>query len=223
MLGRRRLKLAARHVFIVSAMVYPPEPDPHATRATLLLRIRPDAPERELAWQEFYEMYGPIIGGFARNMGVPLDDVVDVVQDVLLGFFGVSPSFVYNPTRGRFRGYLKTCTWRVFQRRLQSKLKLAGRPVEEIADDEPQVEDVWNDVWESERLRKAMDIVRERYLRRGDSAKTFQAFELYVLLDQPAETIAAELEMNVNSVHQAKSRVSKAIKEVMDELDQDIG
>jgi len=203
-------------------MVFPPEPDPYATRATLLLRLRPDSPERELAWCEFYEIYGPIIGGFARNMGASSGDIPDVVHDVLVGFFGISPVFAYDPSRGRFRGYLKTCTWRVFQRRLGSRLRFAGRSLEEIADDEPQVEQVWNDVWESERLSKAVEIVRQRYMARADTARTFQAFEMYALLDHTAETIAEQLAIGINSVHQAKSRVSKAIKTAMDELDQTI-
>src|SRR5215831_8169804 len=189
-------------------MVFPPEPDPHETRATLLLRIRPDSPAREVAWQEFYEIYGPIIGGFARNMGVAGQDIPDVVQDVLVGFFGVSPRFVYNPARGRFRGYLKTCAWRVFQRRLGSRLRLAGRSIEEIAEDEPQVEESWNDTWESQRLRRAVDIVRDKYMARPDTARTFQAFEMYALLEKSPEEIAAELAITVESVYQAKSRVS---------------
>jgi RNA polymerase sigma-70 factor, ECF subfamily len=204
-------------------MVQPPEVDPHATRATLLLRLAPDAAGRELAWREFYEVYGPIIGGFARNMGAAGHDIPDLVQEVMLGFFGVSPNFEYNPTRGRFRGYLKTCTWRAFQKRLGRKLQLAGRGIDQIADDDLQVEQAWNDVWESEKLRKAVDVVREKYMARPDRARTFQAFEMYALLDRPPEEIASELEMSVESVHQAKSRVSKAIKAAMDAMDGTMG
>ena len=204
-------------------MVYPPEADPNATRATLFLRLSPEAPGRELAWREFYESYGPIIGAFARNMGAPQHDIPDIVHDVLLGFFGVSPNFAYDPARGRFRSYLKTCTWCAFQKRLGSQMRLAGRSIEQIADDDCQVEQTWNDVWESEKLRKAVEIVREKYMARAERARTFQAFEMYALLDRSPAEIAAELGMSVESVHQAKSRVSKAIQAAMESMDGSMG
>jgi RNA polymerase sigma-70 factor, ECF subfamily len=204
-------------------VLYPTEPDPHLTRATLLLRLKSDSPEQSLAWQEFYEIYGAIIGGFARNMGAPAQDISDVVHDVLVGFFSISPTFIYDPAKGRFRGYLKTCTWRVLKRRLGKSARVSGQAVEDLADDSPEVDQIWNDVWEGERLRNAVEIVRKRYVQRPDTAKTFQAFEMYALLDQTAEDIAQQLGISVNSVHQAKSRVSKAIKAVMDELDGSTG
>ncbi len=204
-------------------MLFPPEPDPHATRATLLLRLKDDSPKQSLAWQEFYEIYGAIIGGFARNMGALAQDIPDIVHDVLVGFFSISPTFIYDPAKGRFRGYLKTCTWRVLKRRLGKSVRMSGGAVEDLADDSPEVEQIWNDVWVGERLHNAVEIVRKRYMQRPDTAKTFQAFERYALLDQTAEEISQQLGISVNSVHQAKSRVSKAIKTVMDELEGSTG
>ncbi len=204
-------------------MQYPTTPDPHLTRATLFLRLRPDSPKREIAWREFYEQYAPIISGFSRKMGVRPDDVGDLIQDVLLGFFSASPEFVYEPSQGRFRGYLKTCTWRIFQRRLGKQLRVSGRALDDVDPAEFQVEATWNDVWESEKLQRAMDIVRDRYLGRADKVKTFKAFELYVLLERDATAIATELDMSVESVHQAKSRVSKAIRTAMDAIDDSAG
>ncbi len=67
------------------------------------------------------------------------------------------------------------------------------------------VEPIWNDVWEQQLIAQAVRIVRQEY---ADST-TFKAFEQYVLLDRSAEVVAAELQINVNNVHQAKSRVTK--------------
>jgi RNA polymerase sigma-70 factor (ECF subfamily) len=206
-----------------NAMTLPPEPDPYTTRATLLLQLRPDSPVREAAWRDFYEMYAPIIGGFARKMGVRGDDIRDVVQEVMLGFFDISPEFVYDPSRGRFRGYLKTCTWRKIKKRFGSRLRVDDRPVEQIADDEPQVDQAWNDTWEEQDLRRAVEQVRRQYSARADTARTFRAFEMYALLEQPPESIAQQLDISVDSVYQAKARVSKAIKAAMDQFDETIG
>jgi len=194
-----------------------------ATRQTLLLRLKADSPGREIAWREFYRCYAPIIGGFARNMGVRPEDVADVTHDVLLGFFAVSPKFVYDPARGRFRGYLKTCVWRVFQKKFGKRLRVDGRPVEEIDPGDSHVDATWNDVWDRERLQAALEIVRTRYMARPDKARTFRAFEMYALLDSSAEDVARELEISVESVHQAKSRVSKAIRAALAEIEVENG
>ncbi|MDB5358143.1 MAG: hypothetical protein JWN24_4596 [Phycisphaerales bacterium] len=193
--------------------------DSHATRSTLLLRLRLDAPAREIAWQEFYEYYGPLIGGFARKMGAASDVIEDVIQDVLLGFFSVSPEFTYDPSLGRFRGYLKTCTWRKLQKQLDAKLQFGARRVCDLDPADLQVDAIWVDIWEREKLYRAVNMVRGQYSARPDKMKTFQAFEMYVMLERPPEEIAKELGMSVDSVHQAKSRVTKALRQTMEAID----
>jgi RNA polymerase sigma-70 factor (ECF subfamily) len=202
-----------------SAMAPPEWHESHATRHTLFLRLRPDAPAREYAWREFHEIYAPIIAGFARKMGAREQDVADLVQDVLLGFFSASPKFAYDPARGRFRGYLKTCTWRAFQQRFGTRLRGDQRDLADIDAGELCVDQAWNDVWEGEKLQQALDCVREEYVSWPERAKTFQAFEMYVLLERPADEVAAELGMSVDSVHQAKSRISRAIRAAMEQDD----
>jgi len=70
---------------------------------------------REFAWDDFRKTYAPVIAGFAGKLGVRGADIDDVIQDVMLGFFAHSASFVYDPARGRFRGYLKVCTFRAMR------------------------------------------------------------------------------------------------------------
>ena len=56
-------------------------------------------------------------------------------------------------------------------------------------------------------------------LRNEQSASlAFLAFEQYVLFDRPAETVAAELGTSVNNVHQAKTRMTKLLKETVQRL-----
>jgi RNA polymerase sigma-70 factor, ECF subfamily len=180
-------------------------------------------PGREVAWEEFVERYSPIITAFARKLGVRPPDIDDLVQDVILRFFSALPEFTYDPEKGRFRGYLKVCTWRVFQKQLGKTISLNGRSIDQVDASEVSVEAVWNDIWETESLRRAVETVRGMYSTRPDRAKTFQAFEMYVLLERPADEVSRELGMSVESVHQAKSRVTKAIREAMAEIDGSAG
>ena len=204
------------------AMVRCTDPNPANTRATLLLRLRLNTPAREIAWREFHDLYSPVIVAFARRMGARPQDIADVLQDVLMGFFAVAPAFMYDPTKGRFRGYLKTCTWRVFQKRLGKNLRLDGRSLEQVDPSEVHVEAAWNDVWEREKLHRALQVIRDRYLAQPSKAKTFLAFEMYVLLERDAESVACELDMSVDSVHQAKVRVSQALRVEANAIDQSV-
>jgi RNA polymerase sigma factor (sigma-70 family) len=188
------------------------------TKATLLLRLKLDTPEREVAWREFHASYAPIITEFARRMGVERHAIEDIVQDVLLGFFSATPEFQYDPSIGRFRGYLKTCTWRKFQKRLGMDAYLGGKPIRELAHDDAPVEAVWEDIWETQKLHQAMEIVRQHYAQSPEMQKTFDAFEMNVVLERPAEEVAGELQMKPEGVYQAKARITKALKEAMAQL-----
>jgi RNA polymerase sigma-70 factor (ECF subfamily) len=192
--------------------------EPNTTRATLLLRLRPDQPQAELAWEEFYRAYAPLIAGFARKMGAPSADLQDVVHEVMIGFFAAAPAFVYDPKRGRFRGYLKTCTWRIIQRRFGKRMQVSGVPVDEVDPQDVRIEEQWSDLWETEKLRRAMELVRSEYNGTEARATTFKAFEMFAILERSARETADELEISVDSVHQAKSRISRALRATMDRL-----
>jgi RNA polymerase sigma-70 factor (ECF subfamily) len=181
-----------------------------STNPTIFLRLKhSDAQPRELAWDQFSARYAPIIAAFARQLGVRGQDIDDVVQDVLLGFFLKSPTFVYDPSKGRFRGYLKVCTYRAIQRRFGSSARVNNQPLDQVSADAVAVEQVWNDVWEQQQLHRALDEVRETM---GHN-KTFRAFELYVVFDQPAQAVAEKLEMHINSVYRAKEQITRLLQE----------
>jgi RNA polymerase sigma-70 factor, ECF subfamily len=185
------------------------------TRASIFDRIRSSAAgERDLAWNDFRAKYAPIIAGFAKALGASRQDIDDVIQDVMLGFFGVSDEFRYSPERGRFRGFLKVCTLRASQRRAGKNLKFRGVPLDDLPADDLAIDHVWNDVWEQELLARALDALR----REIGGTSLFQAFERYVLLDRPAEEVAAELQTSVNNVHQAKTRVTRQLRERLQHL-----
>jgi len=180
------------------------------TNPSIFLRLRETDPvPREIAWDQFSARYAPIIGSFARRLGAKPQDVDDVVQDVLLGFFLKSPTFVYEPAKGRFRGYLKVCTYRALQKRVGQAAKLNGKPLDAIDPEEMAVEQVWNDVWEQQQLRLALEEVRDTM---GQS-KTFRAFEMYVVFDQPAQSVADKLDMHLNSVYRAKEQITRLLQE----------
>jgi RNA polymerase sigma-70 factor (ECF subfamily) len=205
-----------------SSIKLDPRADSCATSATLFLRLRPDSPRRELAWLDFHQRYAPIIAGFARNMGAKRQDIDDLIQEVTLGFFSRSADFTYDAAKGRFRGFLKVCTLRAWWKMLRRR-RGDNTALKQIDPDDAAIEQVWNDVWEQENLRRALEMTRERYSSRPDRRRTFQAFEMSVLLEQPPQQVARELGMTVESVHQARTRVLRALREALNVVDEELG
>jgi RNA polymerase sigma-70 factor, ECF subfamily len=190
------------------------------THATLLLRIRAVDPQpREIAWQEFRDRYAPIIAGFARNLGARPQDIDDVIQDVITGFYARSTTFQYDPAKGRFRGYLKVCTLHVVQRRIGERARFRAVPIDQVDPDSLEVDQVWNDLWEQEQLKQALQLVKSAYA----GNETFRAFEHYVILGKPPQEVADELGISVESVYKAKERVTRALRKALGDLARDRG
>jgi RNA polymerase sigma factor (sigma-70 family) len=164
-----------------------------------------DRAPRELAWQQFYEQYAPVISSYAQQRGATRQQADEVVQDVICGFFAVSPRFVYNPARGRFRGYLKTCAGHALGRLNVARVAAQSAPIEsvEVADDRD--EQLWDRLWQQQLLRRAMDIVRDHYKQNG-KIETFLAFEQNVVRGLAAPETAKNLGISAASVHVAKAR-----------------
>jgi len=188
-----------------------------STRASIFVKLKSSDPApREVAWRQFYDHYAPVISGYARRNGASEQQAEEMVQNVITGFFEASPRFVYDPTRGRFRGYLKAWVGRAMSKVRRESSRNAPVPVDELevpaagagADDA-----LWEQLWRQQLLRRAIEITRQHYERRG-KLKTFKAFEQNVLLGASAPQTAQELGMNVASVHAAKMRVTEKLKEV---------
>lgn len=194
--------------------------DQYVTRATLFLRLKStDSKARRVAWQEFHDKYAPVISGFARNLGARPDDVEDIIQDVMLGFFSRSPAFVYDPAKGRFRGYLKVCTLHALKKRLGQNLKFQGLLLEAIDPESVEVTARWDDHWQQQQLKRAIEAVAEKYRRNS----TFQAFERHVINAEPVEVVCQTLGMTPDSVYQAKFRVTAALRKCIAEMEDDEG
>ena len=198
-------------------------PEDLSTRPSIFLRLKEsEAAPRELAWRQFYERYSPVIRGYARRRGASKQQADEVVQDVVTGFFAAAPRFVYDPSRGRFRAYLRTCAAHALNRLRGALPPAQDVPVEQIQVIDGRDGELWDRLWQQQLLRRAMELVRDHYTRKG-KLETFLAFEQNVVLGRAAPDVAKELNLNVNSVHAAKSRVTQKLREVRDQLNDEDG
>jgi len=182
----------------------------------MFLRLRAeDAAPREIAWDEFHARYAPVIGGFARNLGALGQDIDDIVQDVMVGFFGRAPSFVYDPAKGRFRGYLKVCTIHAIRSRAASVDRRRAVALENVDPNDVALEQSWGEVWEGEQLERALADVRASL---GVGSHTFRAFRMNVVLGWPPEDVARRLNMSAADVLAARGRVTQLLQAKLEEL-----
>ena len=204
----------------------PPSSEPHhaasshndlQTRASMFDRLKTgDATRRDLEWEQFRRRYAPVVAGFARNMGVRPQDVDDVIQDVFLSFFLVSPRFEYDRAKGRFRGYLKTVTVRAIRARFGRAAKVNEVPLADLPDDAPAVQETWDRAWADQLMRRAVEAVRLEY---AAHPKTFEAFERYALRREPVADVARDLGMTPDGVYQGKHRMLETLRAKVKELD----
>jgi RNA polymerase sigma factor (sigma-70 family) len=190
----------------------------YETRASIFNRLKSSGGrDGEMAWTEFQSRYAPVIAGFAKRCGANNQDVDDIVQDVMTAFFSVSDGFKYDPAKGRFRGWLKTCTVRAAVRRAGKNLHFRGMRLDEVPQVELAVEPLWSDIWEQQIVARALSELR----RECAESVAFRAFEQYVLLDRPADIVAKELNTSVDNVHQAKSRMTKRLRDLVGHIRED--
>ena len=188
----------------------------YLTRGSLLLRLgADDAAERELSWQAFHDQYAPIIRGFARKAGCPEAMRDDLVQEVMAGFFTAASRFEYDPSRGRFRGYLKTATVHAAQRMRHRQRGHVQWTDDSFLDQAEAVESCWTGEWRHQALVRAIAELRRTSRVTSES---WDAFELYGVRGVSLAAAAEQLGMSEAAVQKAKSRVSIMVREELDRI-----
>ena len=182
---------------------------PH-TRPSLLVRLR-DATDRE-AWQQFVELYAPLVYRFARRRGLQDADAADLTQDVLQAVARGSGRLVYDPRRGSFRGWLFTVARNKLHTFLKHRQRLMRRTEEvdfSLLADPEQDEAV---VWEQEYEQRLFDWAAEQ-VRGHFQDNTWQAFWQTAVDNRPPREVADRLGLSVGAVYIAKSRVLARLRE----------
>jgi RNA polymerase sigma-70 factor (ECF subfamily) len=184
------------------------------THITLLERL--SSGDDRAAWREFCDRYGALIRGFALRAGSTEADADDVLQDVLIALVKAMPEFRYDPTKGRFRGYLKTIVLRALSKRRRQNqaaglLQPSGDLDEaDVAALEAPMDPPWEAEWRQYHLRMAMTAAEAEF-----SAQDRAAFQHYAVDGRSAQETAALLGLSVDQVYQAKSRILRRLGELI--------
>lgn len=187
-------------------MPQPGRNDPGTTRASIFLDLNTvSKSRRDFSWQRFDRLYSPFIRGYALSLGMRGDSLDEVVQRVMVGFFSACPSFVYEPGRGRFRGYLAFSVRRAVGRMWmeQGRMQVLEEYDASAAEDDRSME-----AWARVAMTRAIESAASSFERR-----TFEAFDL-ARRRVPVAEIARQLGMTPDGVYQSSSRVERRVREI---------
>jgi RNA polymerase sigma-70 factor (ECF subfamily) len=189
------------------------------TRASLLLRLRD--PKDRAAWQQFVELYGRLVYGFARQRGLQDADAADLTQDVLLAVSQSAGRWQYDPKQGTFRGWLYGITRhkiaKFLQRRHAQPVSSGGSNAQRLLAEEPGPESNAEAEWEQEFQRQLFRLAASE-VQPSVAPKTWQAFWQTAVEGKSGAEVAAELGLSVGAVYVAKSRVLARVAEQIQQL-----
>ena len=195
-------------------------PELPETRESLLLQIR--EPENREAWEEFVEIYRPVVYRIAISKGLQHADAMDLVQTVFISVAGSISDWEKHDANSRFRHWLlrvaKNATINAITRRPQDQAAGGSGVVEELGNLPNQ-----ND--ENARQIDA-EYQRQLYLRAAEQVRcnvtptTWQAFELTAIEGMSIEEAAQELGKSIGSVYASLSRIMKQLASIVSKLEE---
>jgi RNA polymerase sigma-70 factor (ECF subfamily) len=186
--------------------------DPGSTSTGLVEGVRQRLPE---AWRRLAHLYGPLVFGWCRRVGLQVRDAEDVLQEVFLTVAARIGDYAHDQPGATFRGWLRTIT----RNKLGDWLRRHARQEQPAGGSEGQLrlleltppESVEGDQADrSELYQRAVALIQAEF-----EPRSWQAFWRVVVEEANPAEVAAALGMTRNAVYIARSRVLRRLREVL--------
>jgi RNA polymerase sigma factor (sigma-70 family) len=194
------------------------EPSSLKTRPSLLNRLK--SGDDDESWQDFYRIYGKLVRDFAIQAGLTDTEADEVMQETAIAMSRHLPEYRYDPKVCRFKTWLLNQTsWRIKDQFKKRKKETAQNHPSVHGNDETATINRVPDaaaadldmIFESQWRKKLFDVAVER-VKVKFSLKQFQIFDLLVIKEWPAATVAQSLGVSLANVYVTRHRISSAIK-----------
>jgi RNA polymerase sigma factor (sigma-70 family) len=182
---------------------------PTATSWTLLRKLG-TVPADGASWEVFARRYGPAVFQWGRQWGLQEADANDLTQTVLLKLVEHMKVFQYDPA-GSFRAWLKTVSFHAWAKSCAVRHKEKERHDEDALASVEAKEDLATRL-EREYDQELLDLALVRVSQRVEP-HTWEAFRLLALKGQSGAEVARQLNLRVATVHVARSKVQRMIRE----------
>lgn len=188
------------------------------TRESLLLQIQ--SSENRSAWEEFVEIYRPVVYGIAVSRGLQHADALDLVQTVFVSVANSIGRWEKQNQQTRFRNWLlriaKNATINAMMRRPPDQgVGGDGLPsglIEQAKGDVPS------------EFELDLEYKRQLYLRAAEKVRdkvtesNWMAFELTAIEGVSIEEVAQDLGKSVGAIYAARSRIMKQLSDFVSRL-----
>jgi RNA polymerase sigma-70 factor (ECF subfamily) len=167
------------------------------------------------AWQQFNEVYAPLLKSWLARYRLQASDADDVVQETLLAVAKELPNFEHSGNAGAFRSWLRQIMvfrlrhfWRSRQRHPQGPGDSEFlNELAELEDPDSPLTKLWEREHDRHVLQRLLTLVEPRF-----QPSTREAFRRVAIDGQPAQKVADELGLTLNAVVIAKSRVLRELR-----------
>lgn len=183
------------------------------TRNTLIARL-PNALDGE-AWEQFVDIYRPLVFRLARRKGFQDADAHEIAQEVMVAVAGAAERWEPDPQKGRFRDWLfriaQNLMIKYLTRRKYRSFATGNSDVDAILINQSASE-VDPSILALEHRRELFRWAAER-VQNQVTERTWKAFWKKSVDGVGSRQVAEELGMTVGAVHIACSRVRKRIRD----------
>jgi RNA polymerase sigma-70 factor (ECF subfamily) len=189
------------------------------TRDSLLVQVR--SPENREAWDEFAQLYRPVIYRLARHRGLQDADAQDLAQRVLMAVSSAIGRWEKTDETVRFRHWLSRVTRNAIVNVLSRQphdRAAGGSEICELLREHPGTDPESETEIDLE-YRRELYLRAARIVRSDVEPQSWRAFEVTVIEQRSVDAAAVELSLSIGSIYAARSRIMRRLREAVQAME----